>query len=200
MRNRKHVQLAVIVEELTEKILDSSNSAQRRVAAIGGVAQPAASSGAAEPTEQVLDASNGMKLRSEPRLRSAVSGAEQLADEETDVVAGAVGATRSDEMDSFIAPPGKRSRMTDEHIRKITSSPLEICEKQSKQPRLSSYFVISSREHGAPAIPTAGTGASSSARPGEEREREPRQKNKEANSVSVKGSSVSSFIPYLSFA
>ena len=59
MRNRKHLPLAVIVKELTEKVFDSSNSAQRRVAAIGGVAQPAASSGAAEPTEQVLDASNG---------------------------------------------------------------------------------------------------------------------------------------------
>jgi hypothetical protein len=58
-------------------------------------------------------------------LRSAVSRAEQLADEETDVVAGAVGATRSNELDSFIAP--------------------------------------------------AGAGASSSARPGEERDREPMQ-------------------------
>ena len=122
---------------MTEKVLDSSNSAQRRVAAIGGVAQPAASSGAAEPTEQVLDASNGMKLRRERTLRSAVSRAEQLADEETDVVAGAVGATRSYEMDSFVAPPGKRSRMTDEHIRNRKLSPLEICEKQSTQPRLS---------------------------------------------------------------
>ena len=75
-----------------------------------------------------------------------VSRAEQLADEETDVVAGAVGATRSDEMDSSIAPPSKRSRRTHEHRRKIKSSPPEICEKQSKQPRLSSYFVISSRE------------------------------------------------------
>ena len=112
-------------------------------------------------------------------LRSAVSRAEQLDDEETDVVAGAVGATRSDEMDSFIAPPGKRFRMTDEYRRKRNSSPPEICEKQSKQPRLSSYFGISSREHGAPAIPTAGAGASSSARPGEERDREPRQTNKE---------------------
>ena len=55
----------------------------------------------------------------------------------------------------------------------------EICVKQSKQPRLSSYFVISSIDHCAPAIPTAGAGASSSALPGEEREREPRQKNKE---------------------
>ena len=90
-------------------------------------------------------------------------------------MAGAVGATRSDEMDSFIAPSGNRFRITDEHIRKIKSSPPEIREKQPKQPRLSSYFVASSREHGAPAIPTAGTGASSSARPGEERDREPRQ-------------------------
>ena len=149
------------------------------MAAIGGVAQPAASSGAAEPTEQVLDASNGMDLRRERTLRSAASRAEQLADEETDVVAGAVGATRNDEMDALHAPSGKRSRMIDEHIRKSKSSPPEICEKQSKQPRLSSYFVISSREHGAPAIPTAGTGASSSARPGEEWDSEPRQTNKE---------------------
>ena len=177
MRNRKHLPVAVIVEELTENVLVASNRAQRRAAQTSGAAQPPASSGAAEPTEQVLDASNGMKLRSGRRLRSAVSGAEQLADEETDVVAGAVGATRSDEMDSFIAPPGKRFRMTDEHVRKI--SPPEVCEKPSKQPRLSSYFVISSTEHGAPAIPAAGTGASSSARPGEEREREPKQKNKE---------------------
>ena len=78
-------------------------------------------------------------------LRSAVGCAEQLAGEETDVVAGVVGATRNDEMASFIAPPDKRSRMTGEHRRKIKSSPPEICEKQSKQPRLSSYFVISSR-------------------------------------------------------
>ena len=94
-------------------------------------------------------------------------------------MAGAVGATRSVEMDSFIAPPGKRSRMIDEHIRKRKSSPPEICEKQSKQPRLSSYFIISSIDHDASAIPTAGTGASSSARPGEERDRGPRQTNKE---------------------
>ena len=97
-RNRKHFPLAVIVKSLKDKVLDSSNSAQRRVAAIGGVAQPAASSGAAEPTEQVLDASNGMDLRRKRTLRSAANRAEQLADEETDVVAGAVGATRSDEM------------------------------------------------------------------------------------------------------
>ena len=168
----------MIVEELTEKVHDSSNSAQRRVAAIGGVAQPAASSGAAEPTKQVLDASNGVDLRRERTLLSAASRAEQLAVEETDVVAGAVGATRGSEIDSFIAPPGKRSRMIDEHIRKINSSPPEICEKQSKQPRLSSYFIISSREHGASAIPTADTCASSSARPGEERDSEPRQKTK----------------------
>ena len=80
-RKGKHLPVAVIVQELTEKVFDSSNSAQRRVAAIGGVAQPAASSGAAEPTEQVLDASNGMDLRRERMLRSAVSRAEQLADE-----------------------------------------------------------------------------------------------------------------------
>ena len=165
----------MIVKELTEKVLDSSNSAQRRVAAIGGVAQPAASIGAAEPAEQVLNASNGMDLRRERTLRSAASRAEQLADEETDVVADAVGATRNNEMDSFIAPPSKRIHMIYEHIRKRKRSPPEICEKQSKQPRLSSYFVISSREHGAPAFPTAGTGASSSARPGEERDTEPRQ-------------------------
>ena len=168
----------VLVEELTEKVLVASNRAQRRAAQSSGAVQPAASSGAAELTEQVLDASNGMKLRRERMLRSAVSRAEQLADEETDVVAGAVGATRSYEMDSFFAPPDKRSRMTDEHIRKQKISPPEICEKQSKQPRLSSYFVISSRENGAPAIPTAGTGASSSARSSEEREREPTQKHK----------------------
>ena len=48
-----------------------------------------------ELAEQVLDASNGMKSRRERRLRTAVSRAEQLADEETDVVADAVGATRS---------------------------------------------------------------------------------------------------------
>ena len=42
--------MAVIVEELTENVLDASNSAQRRVATSGGVAQPAASSGAAQPT------------------------------------------------------------------------------------------------------------------------------------------------------
>ena len=149
------------------------------MAATGGVAQPAASSGVAEPTEQVLDASNGMELRRRRTLLSAASRAEQLAVEETDVVAGAVGATRSDEIDSFIAPPGKRSRMIDEHIGKRKSSPPEICEKQSKQPRLSSYFIISSRDHGASAIPMAGAGASSSARPAEERDREPRQKNKE---------------------
>ena len=84
---------------MTEEVLDSNNSSQRRVAAIGGVAQPAASSGAAEPTEQVLDASNGMDLRRERTLLSAASRAEHLAVEATDVVAGAVGATRSDEMD-----------------------------------------------------------------------------------------------------
>ena len=178
-RKEQNLTVDVLVAELTVKVVDSSNSAQRRVAAIGGVAQPAASSGAAEPTEQVLDASNGVDLRRERTLLSAASRAEQLAVEETNVVAGAVGATRSDEMDSFVAPPGKRARMTDEHIRKRNGSPPEIRDKQSKQPRLSSYFVISSREHGAPAIPTAGTGASSSARPGQERDMEPMQKNKE---------------------
>ena len=137
-RNGRNLTVDVLVEELTEKVFVASNRAQRRAAQTSGAAQPPASSGAAEPTEQVLDASNGMKLLRERMLRSAVSRAEQLADEETDVVAGAVGATRSDEMDSFIAPPGKRSRMTDEHRRKRKSSPPEICEKQSKQPRLSS--------------------------------------------------------------
>ena len=178
-RNGKNLTVDVVLAELTEKMLAASNGAQRRAAQSSGAVQPAASSGAAELTEQVLDASNGMKLRRERTLRSAVSRAEQLADEDTDVVAGAVGATRNDEMDSFIARPGKRSRMTGEHRRNRKISPPEICEKQSKQPRLSSYFGISSREHGAPAIPTAGTGASSSARPCEEMEREPRQKNKE---------------------
>ena len=43
-------QLAVIVEELTENVFDSSNRAQRRVATRGGAAQPAASRGAAQPT------------------------------------------------------------------------------------------------------------------------------------------------------
>ena len=183
MRNREHLPVGVIVEELTDNVLVASNRAQRRAAQNSGAAQPPASSGAAEPTEQVLDASNGMKLRRKRKLRSAVRRAEQLADKETDVVAGAVGATRSDEMDSFIAPPGKRFRMKDEHRRKIKISPPEICEKQSKQPRLSSYFVISSREHGAPTIPMAGTGASSSARPGEEREREPRQQKQRDGQV-----------------
>ena len=103
---------------MTETVLDSSNSAQRRVAAIGGVAQPAASSGAAEPAEQVLDASNGMDLRRERTLRSAASRAEQLADKETDGVAGAVGAPRNYEMDALHPPSSKRSRMIDEHIRK----------------------------------------------------------------------------------
>ena len=112
---------------MTEEVLDASNSAQRRVATRGGVAQPSASSGAAEPTEQVLDASNGMDLRRDRVLRSAASRAEQLADEETDVAAGAVGATRSGEMYAFIAPPSKRFRMIDEHIRKRKSSPPEIC-------------------------------------------------------------------------
>ena len=49
MRNRKHLPVAVIVEELTENVLDASNRAQRRVATRGGAAQPAASSGAAQP-------------------------------------------------------------------------------------------------------------------------------------------------------
>ena len=124
----------VIVEELTEKVFVASNKAQRRAAQISGAAQPPASSGAAEPTEQVLDASNGVDLRRERTLLSAASRAEQLAVEETDVVAGAVGATRSNDMNSFVAPPGKRSRMTDEHIRKRNNSPPEIRDKQSKQP------------------------------------------------------------------
>ena len=50
MRNRKHSPVAVIVEELTENVLDAGNRAQRRVAARCGAAQPAASSGAAQPT------------------------------------------------------------------------------------------------------------------------------------------------------
>ena len=99
MRNRKHLSVALIVRELTENVLDASNRAQRRVATRGGAAQPPASSGAAEPTEQVLDASNRMDLRRERTLRSAANRVEQLADEETDVVAGADSVTRSDEMD-----------------------------------------------------------------------------------------------------
>ena len=83
---------------MTEKVLVASNGAQRRVAQSSGAARPAASSGAAELTEQVLDASNGMKLRGGRRLRTAVSRVEQLAGEETDVVAGVVGATRNAEM------------------------------------------------------------------------------------------------------
>ena len=144
-RNVRNLTVDVVPAELTEKVVAACTGTQRRVSQSSGAEQPALSSGAAEPTEQVLDASNGMKLRRGRRLRSAVSRAEQLADEETDVVAGAVGATRSDEMDSSITPPGKRSRMTDEHIRERNNSPPEIREKQSKQPRLSSYFVISSR-------------------------------------------------------
>ena len=122
-RNVKNLTVHVVFAELTEKVLVASNGAQSRVAQRGGAAQPAAPSGAAELTEQVLDSINGMNLRRERRLRTAVSGAEQLADEETDVVADAVGATRSDEMDSFIAPPGKRFRMTDEHRSNRKSSP-----------------------------------------------------------------------------
>ena len=49
-RKGKHLPVAVIVQELTVKVLDASNSAQRRVATRGGAAQPAASSGAAQPT------------------------------------------------------------------------------------------------------------------------------------------------------
>ena len=48
-KNRKELPLAVIVEELTEKVLDASNRAQRRVPRRGGAEQPAASSGAAQP-------------------------------------------------------------------------------------------------------------------------------------------------------
>ena len=113
----------VVLAELTEKVLAACNDTQRRISQSSGAEQSVLPSGAAEPTEQVLDASNGMKLRRGRRLRSAVSRAEQLADEETDVVAGAVGATRNNEMDSFIAPERKRSRMTDEHIMKKRSSP-----------------------------------------------------------------------------
>ena len=38
MRNRTHLPVIVIVEELTEKVLDASNRAQRRVATRGGAA------------------------------------------------------------------------------------------------------------------------------------------------------------------
>ena len=48
-KNHKHLPVAVIVEELTEKVLDASNRAQRRVPRRGGAEQPAASSGAAQP-------------------------------------------------------------------------------------------------------------------------------------------------------
>ena len=103
----------VVLAELAENVLAAFNGTQRRVSQSSGAEQPALSSGAAEPTEQVLDASNGMDLRRERTLRSAASRAEQLADEETDVVAGAVGATRNDEMDALHAPSSKRSRMID---------------------------------------------------------------------------------------
>ena len=62
-RNRKHLPLAVIVNELTEKVLDVSNSAQRRVATRGGAAQPAASSGAAQPTPDDEAMLNCISLR-----------------------------------------------------------------------------------------------------------------------------------------
>ena len=84
-----------------------------------------------ELTQKVLDACHGAKLWRERKERTADSGAEQPADDETDVVADVVGATRNgeeedikdmqhaskasicandDEIDSSSAPPGNRFR------------------------------------------------------------------------------------------
>ena len=62
-RKGKHLPVAVIVQELTLKVLDASNSAQRRVATRGGAAQPAASSGAAQPDHDDASMLNFTSLR-----------------------------------------------------------------------------------------------------------------------------------------
>ena len=46
--NQKNLTVAVVAEELTEKVLAASNVAQHRVERSSGAAQPAASSGAAQ--------------------------------------------------------------------------------------------------------------------------------------------------------
>ena len=81
MRNRKHLPLAVIVEELTENVFDSSTRAQRRVATRGGAAQPAASSGAAQPTHDDEAMLNCTSLResSGAALPASSGGAAQPA-------------------------------------------------------------------------------------------------------------------------
>ena len=98
----------MIVEELTEKVLEASTRAQRRVAQSRGAVQPAASSGVVQPAH-------------DDGAESAVSRAEQLVDEGGDALAGAVGAARSgeeeageDEDGSVTAPPGKRLRIAEE--------------------------------------------------------------------------------------
>ena len=48
-KNRKNRRVAVVAEEVVEKVLAASNATQRRVERSSGAAQPAASSGVAQP-------------------------------------------------------------------------------------------------------------------------------------------------------
>ena len=80
-RHRKHLPVAVIVQELTVKVLDASNSAHRRVTTRGGAAQPVASNGAAQSTHDDAAMLNCTSLResSGAALPASSGGAAQRA-------------------------------------------------------------------------------------------------------------------------